>query len=424
MAKVKPVTEAPPVDEEVTQAQNPETPETEVEVQETPISESEEKVVHGGLDSTEEGKEPDDFPEEESDLDEIGAAVGIDPNDMTKEEKDLLRHIYQKRRVHSASKKEKVELYKNEKIVSTGEKVKTIKDKRKEEYNLLMIAARSIKDSSSEKRLLYGTVDGMYEDENTGMWHMTASVDDTDGQFVIRIPATAFFELNPDDYKNDKDGLKHLRSELSSRIGSHIAFAVYDVNEKEGYAYGSRIDAMEQIARNYYVKKKSDGIPEIVNGCRVKAEVVSTAKDRLKVDVMGAEATILSKELSHVALGPINEEFHIGDTFLVNVDKIEDVIYESMGKKHHMIHLVASKRAAEPDPSTLYFDQFNVGDRCYGEIKNITEFGVFVRLKKKMDCVCHIPVTGMPAIGKTCIVDIYNKDENNRWLYGNIVHIN
>lgn len=98
--------------------------------------------------------------------------------------------------------------------------------------------------------------------------------------------------------------------------------------------------------------------------------------------------------------------------------------YEANNKTHTLIHLNASKRQAEPDPSTMYYDQFQIGDRCFGVIKNITPTGVFVNLKNKMDCVCKIPPTGTPAIGKTCIVDIYNKKDEERWLYGNIIHIN
>lgn len=357
-----------------------------------------------------------------TELEKVGEAMGINPDDMTQEEKDILAHIFEKRRLHPATKEQKEKLYKNEeKIVSSGEKVKTVKDKRKDEYNLLVLASRSM----PQKKILYGTIDGMCEDDKVG-YCMTASLDDTDGQFIIKIPANEFFELKPEDYEISAEGVKHFRSELSSRIGSHVGFTVYSPDENAGYTYASRIDAMEMIAKRNYIDKQKDGAPEIVNGCLVKAVVVASARDRVKVDVMGAEATILSKELSHTALGPINTEpdYAVGQSFIVKVSDIKKVTYEANNKTHTLIHLNASKRQAEPDPSTMYYDQFQIGDRCFGVIKNITPTGVFVNLKNKMDCVCKIPPTGTPAIGKTCIVDIYNKKDEERWLYGNIIHIN
>ena len=75
-----------------------------------------------------------------TELEKVGEAMGINPDDMTQEEKDILAHIFEKRRLHPATKEQKEKLYKNEeKIVSSGEKVKTVKDKRKDEYNLFFI---------------------------------------------------------------------------------------------------------------------------------------------------------------------------------------------------------------------------------------------------------------------------------------------
>lgn len=391
--------------------------------EETKMEENVEQVKSEVPAQTEESETPEETVEKNENKEAEEKTVYTLPGDMTDDEMEALARLFEKRRVHSASKTEADEIYKNERIVSSGEKVKTDKDKRKEEYNMLMMASRSV----PFKKILYGVLDGVIEDESTNQFCMTAQVDGTEGLFVIKIPVSQLYEMNFEKLKNDPNALQHIKSDLTSRIGSHVGFCIYDVDEVKGYAYASRLYAMEIEARAHYIRKAGDGVPEIVNGCLVKAEVISTMRDRLIVNVMGADAVIMSKELSHMALGPINEEFSVGDTFIVRVGNIEQVKYKvPYGKTvytYTLIHLIASKRAAEPDPATKYYDQFNVGDKCYGEIKNITTTGVYVRLKGKMDCLCRIPNIGKPAIGQKCIVDIYLKRDDEKWLYGNIVRL-
>lgn len=166
MAK-KPVDNMPNTDETI---DNVQTPETEFEKNSTRQNEQVER------------------DNAKTELEKVGEAMGINPDDMTQEEKDILAHIFEKRRLHPATKEQKEKLYKNEeKIVSSGEKVKTVKDKRKDEYNLLVLASRSM----PQKKILYGTIDGMCEDDKVG-YCMTASLDDTDGQFILKIPAKSF----------------------------------------------------------------------------------------------------------------------------------------------------------------------------------------------------------------------------------------
>lgn len=50
-----------------------------------------------------------------TELEKVGEAMGINPDDMTQEEKDILAHIFEKRRLHPATKEQKEKLYKMKK---------------------------------------------------------------------------------------------------------------------------------------------------------------------------------------------------------------------------------------------------------------------------------------------------------------------
>lgn len=62
-------------------------------------------------------------------------------------------------------------------------------------------------------------------------------------------------------------------------------------------------------------EKTADGTPEMVNGLRAQAEIVAVRRDRVRVNVLGAETTILSRDMSWLSLGVLTDEFRIGQRF-------------------------------------------------------------------------------------------------------------
>ena len=85
MAK-KPVDNMPNTDETI---DNVQTPETEFEKNSTRQNEQVER------------------DNAKTELEKVGEAMGINPDDMTQEEKDILAHIFEKRRLHPATKERK-----------------------------------------------------------------------------------------------------------------------------------------------------------------------------------------------------------------------------------------------------------------------------------------------------------------------------
>lgn len=328
--------------------------------------------------------------------------------------------IFDKRRVFAANKKEKRKLYgRKEKVVSErGASAKTEKDYLKEEYEILKAAVRSY----PKKLILKGVITGVVEDSTTGQMSAQVKADNTRGLFKILIPVQELFPIRLEDYRGER-GVEYLKNEMISRINGEIEFTVYDLHEAERYAKGSRVEALAIKTSRYYFNLQNDGKPEMVEGVKALAKVVSVRKDRVKVEVCGAETTIISKELSWLALGVITDEFSINDQFYVRVSNIKEYRYDRLdGAACRLVTISASKRDAEPKPAEQYYDSFELGGYYGGVIKNADdEAGVFVNLQEKMDCLCGYPASGIPSRGKQCIVQITRKEDAKKRLSGNIV---
>ena len=357
--------------------------------------------------------EEDDVPE--LDEDEMEEFIAV----MTK--------MYQKRRYNMMSKSESKAAYKNDRIVGKrGTDYKTEKDKVKDEAKLLMEAAQSV-----PPRILTGEVYGSEFTEH-GIPLMLVKLTEKDtGYFIIKIPVSQFFMYDPKTYAGD-EGERALLREIDSRIGSTVEFVVYNILEKEGYAYGSRLKAMELRSAKYYKPKKSAGsngevtkekAPEIVAGTRALARVTSVKNNRVKVEIKGAEAELKSEDLSWRALEELTEEFEVGQEFEVIVKDVTPVKYDSMGNTYNLFVVKASKKEADPNPADMYFDKFFVKQRIKGVVKSQTETGVFVDLSGMMDCLCPAPAVGRAIRGEKCLIEITEKDEKKKHLYGRFLRV-
>lgn len=337
--------------------------------------------------------------------------------------------MFHGRKVNRATKEQRKNMYvsESEVVSSKSERIMTDKDYLKQESDILMTAAVS----KSPRKILSGKIVGFGNDAENIMC-AKIQLDNTKGKYKVLIPVSYLF---PFDYEKEygrygaEKGASYFSDELVSRIGGHITFTITKVLEKEQIAYGCRLEAMAIEAYGWYKHKQEDGEPKLKNGLKAIAEVISVRDDRLKVYVLGAEATIKTKELSWTSLGLIRDEFHMGDKFAVCVDHITDNDYNvctykdgKVAEKRNfkLVNISASKRKAEPEPKNEYFKDFEIGNLSGGIITNIDGGKIFVSLYGKMDCVCNAPAKGVPAKGVACVVEITQRKEKEKLLYGKI----
>lgn len=323
----------------------------------------------------------------------------------------MLSKMFDKRRTQAATREERRELYRDaERAVQIdGFRAESDADKKRNEIRRLMTAAQSV-----PPQILRGSVIGFHKTSEDGTWVIDVQEKDSEGNVRILIPIDQFM-TNHKEYAEER----FLVNELQGRINSDVDFIIYQVVEKDGLAAASRIAAQEQKIYRNFIRPMEDEVPRICDGMIVPATVISVRRDRVRVDISGAEAVIKSEDLSWTALNSIEKEFKVGDVFNVKVSEIKTVEYKTAQRTYRLLSLRASKREAEPDPREKYFDQFEQGQFCGGEVKAFTDNGlIFVRVADKMDCLCRAPQSGTPARGDKVIVLIQEKNPEEKRLYG------
>jgi hypothetical protein len=427
MPDVEPEPDAEPESEEIDDV----TGEDPAEDEETDGADDADLVDSSESDTSDEEEESEDAtPDaednaatEESENNSAESAEVLEEDEMELFEEvlgDLLAdsQTYRKRHVSGASREERREVYEDDNHVVrvAGRKAKTESDKLRDEVNTLKSAATSVPPTQ-----LMGVVDSFRKTDN-GMWIVEMQLKDSEGRVPIYVSLNQFHVIEGAEYENDAV----ISNDLTSRIGAEVSFIPYLVREtkKKGaktFAIASCVYAMAQEANRNFVRITADGRPKCVNGMKLPAVVVGVRRDKVRVNVMGAEATIDSPELSWTALDSVEKEFEVGDEFYVKVSDIHETKYTTGNITYNIVKLKASKRQAESNPAKKYINDFTEGEVCRGVVKAFTPNGLmFVRVKNKMDCLCHASASGVNLRGDKVSVRIKEVNRKDCTLYGTI----
>ncbi len=329
---------------------------------------------------------------------------------------------FRKRRYEVASRSMRRKLYENEHIISyAGEQAQTYADKKHAEAQYLLQLAQSVPPVP-----ITGKIIGI-ENFNNKYAAKVNIIDERElGIFDVLIPVAYLFPYNVSDYEGYVDpevGRTRMRDRLQSMVGAVIRFVIYDVKEERMVALGSRVKAMELTSNYYY--RRATGNNRVFPGVLANAKVVSTRRDRVICDVLGADVEIKSNELSWTALDTVDNEFSVGDVFPVRIETVKPFVYKVGENSMHLYSVTASRRAALPDPKEEFFDSYNEGGIYSGIVKTgSVEQGFFVTLNGRIDCVCK-PGNILKKIvkGCECTVAITKKDPEKKRLNGIIIDV-
>ncbi len=89
-------------------------------------------------------------------------------------------------------------------------------------------------------------------------------------------------------------------------------------------------------------------------------------------------------------------------------DKVKVKIIEINNDKHR-INL--SYKKAQDNPWTKFSEDYSIGDKVSGKVKNVTEFGIFISLTKELDGMIHISDLSWDKKGDEIIKDIKSGDD-------------
>lgn len=245
------------------------------------------------------------------------------------------------------------------------------------------------------------------------------------GHFIVIIPAEQLFVMSESGVKDG--GVNNSYAYYATRrIGAPVDFIVEQVDESAKTAIASRLSAMQQVSRRYYIEKHN-GEPYITPGQIVEATIMYKMESGIGVEAFGAETFIYNDELSWNRFNDARREnFNVGDKIIIKVLEIQQIEYGIGDRKYQLIGLRASVKQATADPSEEYYDKIQVGDTSIGTIANVeAKIGYFVVLDAwPRTIVCQF-TQGDRIIpnGSKVIVKIVRKIDDNKWIFGRITDV-
>ena len=262
-----------------------------------------------------------------------------------------------------------------------------------------------LSESMKSRRVITGTIAGIeHMDESPDLAYAVVY----HGAFKVIIPASEMFEFDEDAADNYRGAT------LSRRLGAEIDYVVKGVETDAGVAAGSRLEAMRQRRREYYLDTDRNGHHQLEAGDIAEARVVSVIRPGAFVELFGIEQFIPLEELSYLRWVDATTHFRVGDRVLVKILELDR-------SDRNNISLKLSVKQAGEDAFKQAISRFKVGNIYVGNVTMITAVGVFVSFEN-VSCLCQFPKRKRPAIGSPVTVRILGADLERLRLWGAIVY--
>ena len=292
--------------------------------------------------------------------------------------------------------------------------VETDADKREKTYLELV-------SSKNGGKVLEGQITGVEIYENIGQVVALAQYK----EFTVIIPATELIWIEQNTFSN-ADDIEELYRRIKMRIGSEVSFIVTNVDMKKMQAIASSIKAMGIKAFAFFVKKQSTGEPRIRKGMIVPGRVTCATSSFIIVESFGAEFVIREKELFWHRQDMVNNFYRVGDEIMYKVLSVEAGTHKRVnGDTYKRVVVTGSVRQTIKNPAEQFYDKYHIGQSQAATVTHIDENGVYCVMGTvdypTMQILCRLPVTtDLPEVGQTVTVNITNKDDKNKFIYGTI----
>lgn len=262
-----------------------------------------------------------------------------------------------------------------------------------------------LSESMKSRRVITGTIAGIeHMDESPDLAYAVVY----HGAFKVIIPASEMFEFDEDAADNYRGAT------LSRRLGAEIDYVVKGIETDAGVAAGSRLEAMRQRRREYYLDTDRNGHHQLEAGDIAEARVVSVIRPGAFVELFGIEQFIPLEELSYLRWVDATPHFRVGDRVLVKILELD------LSDRNNISLKLSVKQAGE-DAFKQAISRFKVGNIYVGNVTMITAVGVFVSFEN-VSCLCQFPKRKRPAIGSPVTVRILGADLERLRLWGAIVY--
>lgn len=262
-----------------------------------------------------------------------------------------------------------------------------------------------LSESMKSRRVITGTIAGIERmDENPDLAYAVVY----HGAFKVIVPTNEMFEFDEDAADNYRGAT------LSRRLGAEIDYVVKGIEAEAGVAAGSRLEAMRQRRREYYLDTDRNGHRQLEEGDIAEARVVSVIRSGAFVELFGIEQFVPLEELSYLRWVDATPHFRVGDRVLVKILELD------RSNRNHISIKLSVKQAGE-DAFKQAISRFKIGNIYVGNVTMITAVGVFVSFEN-VSCLCQFPKRKRPAIGLPVTVRILGADLERLRLWGAIVY--
>lgn len=169
---------------------------------------------------------------------------------------------------------------------------------------------------------------------------------------------------------------------LSNMLGAEIDFIVKGIDSKTRSVVASRKDAMLKKRQLFYLNTDAAGMYRIYEGRVVQARVIAVAEKVIRVEVFGAECSILARDLSWDWIGDAHERFSIGDQILVRVLSVKRESLENISIK-------ADVKSVSENQSHENLKKCRVQSKYAGKVTDVHKGVVYVRLTNGINAIAH-----------------------------------
>lgn len=222
-------------------------------------------------------------------------------------------------------------------------------------------------------RILCGTLGGVERDGLAVVYYKDCRV---------VIPLTEMVAAPPADraqYAGQKQRLERL---VNNMMGCEVDFIVRGMDAASHSVVASRRDAMLRKQRTFYLTPGSDGQPQVRPGRLVQARVIAVAEKSIRVEVFGAECSVLARDLSWEWISDAHELYDVGDVILVRVQSVD---IQDPGH----IKVAVDPRSVTEDRTLEKLRTVKEQSRYAGQVTEVRKGIIYLRLHNGVNAIAH-----------------------------------
>lgn len=169
---------------------------------------------------------------------------------------------------------------------------------------------------------------------------------------------------------------------LGNMLGAEIDFVVKGIDSKTRSVVASRKEAMLKKRQLFYLNSDASGMYRIYENRIVQARVIAVAEKVIRVEVFGAECSIMARDLAWDWIGDAHERFAVGDQVLVRIlsvrrDGLEDIAIK------------ADIKSVSQNTNHDNLKNCRIQSKYAGKVTDVHKGVVYIRLVNGVNAIAH-----------------------------------